>query len=96
MIKKNVDIAVIGGGPAGLSAAISAKKLGVKVHEHVFTRHELFISDECFLTGTAAEIVPVVKVDGRVIGEGKPGKITKKIMGEFGKLTKKEGTKYTL
>ena len=73
-----------------------AKKLGVPVHEHVFTRHELFISDECFLTGTAAEIVPVVKVDGRVIGDGKPGKITKKIMTEFKKLTRKEGTKYTL
>ncbi len=73
-----------------------AKKMGVRVHEHVFTRHELFISDECFLTGTAAEIVPVVKVDGRVIGEGKPGVITKKIMAEFHKLTKKEGVKYTL
>jgi branched-chain amino acid aminotransferase len=73
-----------------------AKKMGVRVHEHVFTRHELFISDECFLTGTAAEIVPVVKVDARIIGDGKPGTITKKIMAEFHKLTKKEGVKYTL
>jgi len=73
-----------------------AKKLGVPVHEHVFTRHELFISDECFLTGTAAEIVPVVKVDARVIGDGKPGKITKRIMAEFHKLTKKEGVKYKI
>ena len=73
-----------------------AKRIGIRVHEHVFTRHELFISDECFVTGTAAEIAPVVKVDGRKIGEGKPGNITKKIMKEFRKRTKTEGVKYTL
>jgi len=71
-----------------------AKKESLPVHEHVLTRHELYISDECFLTGTAAEIVPVVKVDGRVIGEGKPGKITLKIMKEFKKLTLTEGVRY--
>jgi branched-chain amino acid aminotransferase len=71
-----------------------AKKKNIPVHEHVLTRHELYIADECFLTGTAAEIVPVVKVDGRVIGEGKPGKITLMIMQEFRKLTQKEGVKY--
>lgn len=65
-------------------------------HEHVITRHEVYISDECFLTGTAAEIVPVIKVDGRVIGDGKPGKITKKIMKEFSKVTKREGIKYSI
>jgi len=73
-----------------------ARKKGVSVHEHVLTRHELYISDECFLTGTAAEIIPVVKVDGRVIGEGKPGKTTKGITNEFKKLTKISGVKYTL
>jgi len=72
----------------------SAKKLGVKVHEHVFTRHELYIADECFLTGTAAEIIPVVKVDGRIIGEGKPGKATLTLMKNFREATKKEGLKY--
>ena len=71
-----------------------AKKDSLPVHEHVLTRHELYISDECFLTGTAAEIVPVVKVDGRIIGEGKPGKITLKIMREFKKLTLTEGVRY--
>ncbi|MFH1505159.1 MAG: branched-chain-amino-acid transaminase, partial [Candidatus Omnitrophota bacterium] len=45
-----------------------AKKLKISAHEHVITRHELFVSDECFLTGTAAEIIPVIKVDGREIG----------------------------
>jgi branched-chain amino acid aminotransferase len=73
-----------------------ARKLKIPTHEHVLTRHELYISEECFLTGTAAEIVPVVKVDGRRIGDGKPGKITKLIMREFKKLTKKEGVKYKL
>jgi len=73
-----------------------AKKNKIPTHEHVLTRHELFISDECFLTGTAAEIVPVVKVDGRVIGDAKPGKTTKAIMKEFKKITKTSGVKYTL
>lgn len=71
-----------------------AEKKHVPTHEHVITRHEVFISDEAFLTGTAAEVIPVVKVDGRVIGNGKPGKLTLMLMKEFRKLTKKEGVKY--
>jgi branched-chain amino acid aminotransferase len=71
-----------------------AKKDKIAVHEHVLTRHELYISDECFLTGTAAEIIPVVKVDGRIIGTGKPGKLTLTLMKEFKKLTQKEGVRY--
>jgi len=71
-----------------------AKSSGIERHEHVFTRHELYISDECFLTGTAAEIIPVVKVDGRIIGAGKPGKITLGLMKKFKELTKKEGVRY--
>jgi len=66
----------------------------IPVHEHVLTRHEVYICDECFLTGTAAEIIPVVKVDGRVIGDGKPGKITLNLMKKFKELTKKEGVRY--
>lgn len=73
-----------------------ARKKKIPTHEHVLTRHELFISDECFLTGTAAEIVPVIRVDGRAIGDAKPGKTTKAIMKEFKKLTKTSGVKYTL
>ncbi|MFH1655276.1 MAG: branched-chain-amino-acid transaminase, partial [Candidatus Omnitrophota bacterium] len=73
-----------------------ASKIKISVHEHVLTRHEVYISDECFLTGTAAEIIPVVKVDGRKIGDGKPGKITKKLTELFRKLTKAEGVKYAL
>lgn len=71
-----------------------SKKSKISVHEHVLTRHEVYISDECFLTGTAAEIIPVVKVDGRVIGTGKPGKLTLSLMKKFKEVTKKEGIKY--
>jgi branched-chain amino acid aminotransferase len=66
----------------------------IPVHEHVITRHEVYISDECFLTGTAAEIIPVVMVDGRTIGTGKPGKLTLSLMKKFKELTKKEGVRY--
>jgi len=71
-----------------------ARRNKFPVHEHVLTRHEVYISDECFLTGTAAEIIPVVKVDGRIIGDGKPGKLTLNLMKKFKELTKKEGTRY--
>jgi branched-chain amino acid aminotransferase len=71
-----------------------ARKAKVMAHEHVITRHEVYISDECFLTGTAAEIVPVVMVDGRLIGSGKPGKLTLDLMRKFKELTKRDGIKY--
>ncbi|MCK4859643.1 MAG: branched-chain-amino-acid transaminase [Candidatus Omnitrophica bacterium] len=68
-----------------------AGKMDISVHEHVLTRHEVYISDEVFLTGTAAEIAPVAKVDGRVIGDGNPGKITLRLIEEFRKIVCKEG-----
>ena len=71
-----------------------AQKLKMPTEETFITRHEVYISDECFLTGTAAEIIPVVKVDGRVIGDGKPGVLTKSILENFHQLTKKDGVKY--
>lgn len=71
-----------------------SRKSRIMVHEHVITRHEVYISDECFLTGTAAEIIPVVKVDGRLIASGKPGKMTLSLMKKFKESTKKEGVKY--
>jgi len=73
-----------------------AKENKIRVHEHVLTRHEVYISDECFLTGTAAEIIPIVKVDGRVIGDGKVGRITKFLLSEFKKKTKTDGVRYKL
>jgi len=71
-----------------------SRRDNIPVHEHVITRHEVYISDECFLTGTAAEIIPVVKVDGRTIGRGLPGKLTLSLIKKFKELTKKEGVKY--
>lgn len=71
-----------------------ARKAKISVHEHVITRHEVYISDECFLTGTAAELIPVVRVDGRAIGNAKPGKITLELLKKFRALTKTNGVKY--
>ncbi|MCM8824406.1 MAG: branched-chain-amino-acid transaminase [Candidatus Omnitrophica bacterium] len=73
-----------------------AKSKGIGTYENVLTRYDIYTGDECFLTGTAAEIIPVVMVDGRKIGNGKVGKITKLIMGEFRNLTKTEGIRYSL
>jgi branched-chain amino acid aminotransferase len=67
-------------------------ELGVKVRESDITRHDVFVADECFLTGTAAEIVPVVKADGRSIGNGKPGPITARIIARFRQVTRETGT----
>lgn len=53
-----------------------AKDLGIEVIERSITRDEVYVADECFFTGTAAEVTPIREVDGRVIGEGKPGPIT--------------------
>jgi branched-chain amino acid aminotransferase len=69
-----------------------AAELGIKVSETDITRHDVFVADECFLTGTAAEIIPVVKADGRLIGNGKPGPITTRTMARFREMTRATGT----
>lgn len=66
----------------------------IRVREEIFTRHDIYNADECFLTGTAAEIVPVAEVDGRVIGRDKPGPTTLMLMKEFQNLTRIRGVKY--
>jgi branched-chain amino acid aminotransferase len=68
-----------------------SKKLNLKISEVPFTQYELYTADECFLTGTAAEVIPVIKIDSRVIGNGKPGEITKLIIKEFREAVKTEG-----
>lgn len=68
-----------------------ARKIGIPVAEELMTSHDVYTAKECFLTGTAAEIVPVVKVDGRQIGNGKPGEITKKLLNAFRELTQTDG-----
>ena len=68
-----------------------ARARGIEVVEKLFTRHDIFIADECFLTGTAAEVIPTVKVDGRIIGSGKPGEMTRELIADFRELTKDDG-----
>lgn len=69
-----------------------ARKMGYTVEETFFTRYDLYTADECFLTGTAAEAIPVVELDGREIGDGKPGPITQKLISAFRELANSEGT----
>jgi branched-chain amino acid aminotransferase len=69
-----------------------AAELGLKIMEADITRHDVFVADECFLTGTAAEVIPVVKADGRMIGNGKPGSLTTRMIGRFRELTRETGT----
>ncbi|MDR3377867.1 MAG: branched-chain-amino-acid transaminase [Verrucomicrobiae bacterium] len=68
-----------------------AEQAGVEVSEPNLTRHDLFNADECFVTGTGAEIMPVVKIDGRAIGTGKPGPLTSKLVQEYHALTRVSG-----
>lgn len=70
-----------------------ASQARLKAREEMLTRHDLYNADECFLTGTAAEIAPVVKIDGRTIGSGRPGPATGRLMKAFKKLTKTEGVR---
>jgi branched-chain amino acid aminotransferase len=60
-----------------------ARESGYEVRECVLLRHDIYIADECFLTGSAAEVVPVVSLDGRDIGEGTPGPITLELLEKF-------------
>jgi len=69
-----------------------APQLGLKTEERLFTLYDVWASDEAFITGTAAEIGPVVEVDGRPIGDGRPGPITKKLMKAFRDLVTSTGT----
>ncbi len=65
-----------------------ARAAGVPVQQTPLTKHDVYIADECFLTGSAAEVVPVVKVDGRTIGDGKPGLVTRDLTSRFRDLTR--------
>ena len=65
-----------------------ARSDGLTVREIPLTKHDVYIADECFLTGSAAEVIPVVKVDSRPIGNGKPGVITRELIARFHELTR--------
>jgi branched-chain amino acid aminotransferase len=76
------------------SAIRIARDLGIEVHEHVFTRDELWCADEVFMSGTAAEITPVREVDGRKIGAGEPGPVTRRLQDTFFDVVKGAKARY--
>jgi branched-chain amino acid aminotransferase len=67
-------------------------ELGLKVTEIEMTRYDVFTADECFLTGTAAEVIAAIRLDTRVIGNGKPGAVTQKVIARFREITQSTGT----
>lgn len=69
-----------------------ARRLGMRAEEKLITRYDVYVAAECFLTGTAAEVIPVTSVDGRCIGSGRVGPVTQLLMEEFRRLTQREGT----
>ena len=69
-----------------------ARALELPAYERVFTLHDVYTADECFLTGTGAELGPVVEVDARPIGTGRPGPITLRLGQAFRELVRSEGT----
>jgi branched-chain amino acid aminotransferase len=70
-----------------------AGELGLPIRESQLTRYDLWCADECFLTGSGAEVIPVVKLDGRVIGTGKPGPVTRDVLAAFRRRVLVEGTR---
>ncbi|MBG9800316.1 branched-chain-amino-acid transaminase [Brevibacillus laterosporus] len=70
-----------------------ARELGYVIKEEPFTRHDVYIADEVFLTGTAAEVISVSEVDARIIRDGKPGPVTKQLLEEFRRYVQEDGVK---
>jgi branched-chain amino acid aminotransferase len=80
---------------AGVTRAVVfelAAKLGIRALERELIRHDIYTADECFLTGTAAEVIPAVQLDRRLIGNGQPGPITLQLIESFRELTRATGT----
>lgn len=70
-----------------------AAELGLPIRDTNITRHDVWCADECFLTGTGAEVIPVVKLDGREIGNGRPGPVTGSVAASFRRRVRVEGTR---
>jgi len=86
----DLHLGVLAGITRGAVLEIAAAQ-SIPTEETTLTLFDVYNADECFLTGTAAELVPVVEVDGRRIGEGRPGPITKRLLHAFRELTRSEG-----
>jgi branched-chain amino acid aminotransferase len=69
-----------------------AREFGIPFQEPEVTRYDIYTADECFLTGTAAEIIPVISLDKRLIGTGTPGPVTARFIARFRELTRASGT----
>lgn len=67
-----------------------AREAGYEVREKTLIRHDIYVADECFLTGTAAEVIPATSLDGRLIGDGKPGPVTKNLLERFHKFVRNQ------
>lgn len=83
------------GGLKGITRAVAwelAEGMGIPVREENLTLYDLYTCDECFLTGTAAEIIPAVALDGRLLGTGKPGDVTRRLIAAFRGHTAESGT----
>jgi branched-chain amino acid aminotransferase len=68
------------------------EELGIAIHEAQMTRYDIYTADECFLTGTAAEVIAAIELDTRIIGDGKPGPVTQRIIARFREITQSTGT----
>jgi len=69
------------------------RELDLAIEEHELTRYDIWNAEECFLTGTGAEVIPAVSLDGRKIGTGKPGPVFKRVLQAFRKLVRTDGTR---
>jgi len=82
-----LDAGILGGITRDVVVEL-AQEAGIEVLKVALTKHDVYVADECFLTGTAAEVIPVVKVDDRCIGTGKPGPITLDLKERYRRLTR--------
>ena len=82
------------GALAGVTRSVvfeMAAEMGIRITEPQMTRYDIYTADECFLTGTAAEVIPTVRLDNRVIGDGHPGPVTRRLIARFNELTAGSG-----
>ncbi|MDB6132220.1 MAG: ilvE [Verrucomicrobiales bacterium] len=71
-----------------------ATQLGITIREAEISRHDIYTADECFLTGTAAEVIAATKLDQRVIGDGHPGPVTQRVISRFREIASSTGTPF--